>query len=1327
MKDTLPLSAAQLGIWLGQQLDPANPCYWTAEYVELRGELNLSALERAIADAAAESDALQMQFVVEDDQPRQRLARAHPAPLTVVDLTDLPAGERQQQAERWMQAQLQQPARLDRDVLWRCAVLRLQPDVHLWLLQAHHIVLDGFGFSLLMRRVAAGYGTHAAQSADVCARWPAVRPLHSFEPVLISDQQYSTSPQHSLDRNFWRTLMSDLPAPARLAAAHPVSHSVVRHTARIDHDSLQQWQRAARLHNVDWFCWLNAAVALWLHDQTGRAAITLGIPVMNRLGSPALNVACMQMNIVPLPLQIDRQLPFSALVMQVQQRWQSMRPHLRYRYEQMKQDLALHQQQRLFGPVVNLMPFERPLQFADLQAQVHPLSAGPVEDLAINILPQRDGCLVRLEGNPASYTSVALAAHMDTLLRQLQACARADHRPLHARIGHRYVEHFLLRGIDSVGSVTTVCEQLLRRVQQQPHATAISTPLGARMGYGQLLAAVQTLAGTLALQGIGSGDRVALLLPREPDTIVAMLAVLWTGAAYIPLDTQGPAQRRQRILQHAAPRALITRSNLLPPDLPEPLSLILLDQLSRQVPTPLPLINPRKVDDTAPAYLIYTSGSTGTPNGVVVTHAALAHFVSAASVRYRITEQDRVLQFAPLHFDASVEEIFLTLMNGAHLILRDDDMLTSWPAFLAFCEQHRISVLDLPTALWHEWVFAIEHQTALPPDCIRTVIIGGEAALPAQVMLWRRRVPGSIRLINTYGPTETTVVCTSADLAGPDTHANADTVTIGTPLSGVACLILDADLLPVPHGEPGELCILGPTLAQGYWQDSALTAQRFVTLQHWPGKPRVYRSGDRVRRAENGDPIHLGRLDDEVKISGQRIAPASVEAVLTSHPAVKECAVLAVQQTTQLQLVAFVGTDTALNTSSVRQWLQTRLLPAAIPAQLIFLPRLPRNANNKIDRKELLHLWEQDHAHTWTNASTQSDVSLSPLEQQIAEIWHSVIGVKPATAQDDFFTLGGKSLQVIQLANRLGSRFAVPIPAVLIFRQPSLTAMADAIAALSAAADADVPTIEASAAALAPLVELQAGTGAPIFCLHPADGMSWCYLGLAQHLPHQRLIGIQSPALRGNPPADYESVIAHYLELIRGAQSHGPYHLLGWSSGGALAHSLAAALQQQGETVTSLFLLDAFPADHWRDAPTPTRRDALLMLLDDIAHAHDEQGRDRNETDLFACLQRPGGSLSGFDAKTLERLIDTALCNMQLFRSARHPVFSGDILFFRANQRTPDQPDWHSWRPYVQGNIDIVSLDCNHFAIHQRGPMSSISRVIAQRQARQSHLLRENA
>ncbi|WP_374351941.1 amino acid adenylation domain-containing protein [Chitinimonas sp.] len=1304
----LPLSQAQLGIWFGQALDPANPSYWTAEALDLRGPLDLARLERAMRALLDHCESLRMVFGSDDAgqlwQTPQPLADNWRLPLLDLSTHVQP----QQAAQAHIDGQLQQAADLTVGPLYRCGLLKLAPDHHRLWLAAHHIALDGYGYALLFQALAERYRDQAAALPD----W-------GMQALIDEEQAYRQSPAWLRDQAFWLQAMAAAKPPALLAPPRPLAYRVARLAGELPEASWHACQQAARALAVDAPVLLVAAIAAWLYQQSGEAAQTLGWPVMNRLGSLAINRPCMAMNIVPLPLLIDPNAGLDALVQQLLAQLRAIRPHQRYRHEQLRRDLGrIGGDKRLFGAVVNLMPFERTLAFGELAAQPLALAAGPVEDLAINLLPGPGGMHIALHAHPDAYPPERLAVLQPSLFAALDALWRDVREPLAQALPAvarpPKADLAIVHGEPLAEPAPDVLHAFARHAALHAQQIALQTPDGTVVSYGELLAQVQQLAGRLRRHGVVPGAGVAILVPRAPQTVAALLAVLWAGAAYLPLDPAAPPARIAELLNDAAPQLMITE----PAHAALAGSVPLLCFEGQCRCSGELLLAPAALPADAPAYLMYTSGSSGRPKRVQIARNALNHFLAAANQRYRFGPADRVLQFAPLHFDASVEEIFLSLSQGASLVLRSEAMLMSLPRFLAECARLRISVLDLPTAFWHELVHCLDQGEPQLPASLRLLIIGGEAALAERLAQWRRLAPPDLVLLNSYGPTETTVICSTALLAGPHASASmAAVLPIGRPLPGVSLLVVDGQLQPVALGEIGELCVLGPVLASGYPGNAAETRQRFVALPSLPGSPRAYRTGDLARLAADGQLYYQGRLDDEFKLSGQRIAPAEVESALLRCTGISEAAVLGQTLAGGIKrLVAFVvmhpqPPQPASEVAALRSQLLQQLPAVAVPGVYRWLDSLPRNANGKIDRPQLAALLQQ--AEPDAPAAAQDSI-LTEMERQVAAVWREVLACGPLAPNDDFFALGGKSLQAIQVANRLQQRLGQAVTVAALFSHPSLAALAHSLERSRAAQTGHRPPETGSP--FAPMLTIQPGDGPALFCLHPAEGLAWCYFGLAPYLPRVPLYGLQAAGLSGALPASFASQVEAAMASLRSVQPQGPYRLLGWSSGGALAQALAVALQEAGEEVDMLALLDAYPAECWVGKPPPCERDALEALLDISGDsARDAAGQPLSIDAMLALLRRPGSPLAGFDAARISNLQTVALHTMQLFRSHATPRYHGDLLLFRATRRPGGGPDWQHWQAWIHGDIDCIDVDASHATMTSPLALQTIGPALAAR------------
>jgi len=1285
----LPLSAAQYGIWMGQQMVPDSPAYLTAEAIELNGELDVSAFSQSVIEVLNNAKSLHMRFQLEGEQLWQLPQMPSEAPLQVYDLRDQP--NPQAAAQQWMQRSLATLCNPTCDPLYQTALLQTADQQHLWYLQVHHIALDGFGYSLLVQAVAARYSARVQnQPLPALADW-------SLDKIILAEQNYQKADKFQTSKQFWLQHLAHAPSASTLAAAQEFSDEVIRHSQLLSPAQIGVFELAARQCGQDWGSWMLAAIGCWLAKQSGQRQLTFGLPVMNRLGTPALGVPCMAMNIVPFSISIDPDQDMQTLSKQVADSMRAIRPHLAYRYGWIRQDLGLMDvQKHLFNQAVNLMPFDRYAPFAGLTSLIHPISAGPVKDLNISVSVLNAQWRLSLEANPNAYPAAKLAQLHEDLQQWLFSLAAHPAQSGMASLLQDLPPLSVLHGPVLEQAASPVMQRIMDQALSRPQAIALEHE-GVQISYQQLLAKVQTLAARLQLEGLQAEERVVILLPRSPQAIIAILATLWAGAYYVPLDPQGPSSRLTMVLDDAKPRLILSLQCWA--DKVGKHAALYLDLPSD---SPVNLPPPCLMQAEQPAYLLYTSGSTGKPNGVLLGHGALAHFVASAGQLYQISANERILQFAPLHFDASIEEIFLALCYGATLVLRNEAMLDSMATFVSNIEQLQISVLDLPTAFWHELAHALTAPMAAQLAGLRLTIIGGEAAQPERAGRWQALLPDSI-LLNSYGPTEASIIATSAVLSGQAAvWDGSDRLPIGLPRAGVTVVIVDESLYPVAAGQPGELLICGDALALGYSNQQALSASRFIQLHSLPGQLRAYRTGDRAC-LQNGQLYFLGRLDHELKISGLRIDPADIENAILSHPAIREVAVVGVERGGLAAYLVVTAKHDGLQ-AELHSQLADILPMAAIPDHWFFVDHLPRNVNGKIDRKQLACLLSERAAPLMPEASL--------LEQKIMQVWYQVLGVMPANIHSNFFELGGKSLQAIQVAGQLGRELQRDITVSALFNHNTVHALAKALNAPAA----HRPPAAAEDHAFSPLLTIQRGSLPALFCLHPAEGLSWCYLGLARYLPDTAIYGLQATGIETSLPSSFDAMVSEYVQRVRQQQATGPYRLLGWSLGGGLAQAMAVQLQAAGEQVELLALMDSYPVAAWQQRPLPTMHDALVTVLSVNGEVDaDSQGLSLSQEAIYQRLLRPGSPLATLGRSALERLAESALHGMQLFRRSQTSSYHGDLLLFHAGQNPDDAPQPASWHPYVQGQFDCVVIDCNHFGMSDPAPMAVIGRELAKR------------
>lgn len=1310
-----PLSAAQQGIWLGQQLDPQSPLYNTAECLEISRPLDTALFERSLHQMVTEAETLNLRFDTQGEYPVQYLDPRLSWSIEHLDLSS--TADPRRAAWDWMRQNLSQTVNLNAEKLFAQALIRAAPNCYFWYQRIHHIAIDGYGSSLLVRRVAEIY-TALTQGQPVPPT-----PFAGLQAVLEEDHAYQSSDQRLRDRAYWLNALRDAPEPVSLGhGTAPASAFCLRQSDALLPEAFERLQAVARQIGASWPDLLLAATAVYLHRATGAVDLILGLPMMGRLGSAALRVPAMVMNIVPLRVFMSPGLRFSDLVEQIGQRLRALRPHHRYRYEQLRRDLKrVGGGRRLFGPIVNIMPFDYAVRFGHTTGIAHNISAGPVEDLSINIRTRAEGRELKIDwdGNPACYTPEELAQHQQKWLAGLHSVLDDSDQVIESSTslisGLNGFAGSIIQGEPLDAPVQFVLDRFIEQACLRPHTKAVMAD-GLSLTYDELLKRSQDLGSRLVAAGAKPGQIVAIHLPRSGDTIVAILGVLFSGAAYLALDPEASTARNASLLKDAQSILLITKAGHEPQSVPDLPPQFLLDHQDR-CPLAQTLAQPK---NNTLAYIVYTSGSTGRPKGVMIDHLALASFVSGALKRYGVRPEDRLLQFASLHFDASVEEIFLTLCSGATLVLREESMLQSIPSFLRACEEKRITLLDLPTAFWHELAFCLSNRQATLPTSLRMVIIGGEAAHPERISQWHSVVGDQVTLLNTYGPSETTVVATVAALE-PGCAWQGD-VPIGRPLPGVDVAVLDSAGYPVPVGQRGELYVLGPTLAQGYLGKAQLTADRFVCLNQFPDQPRAYGTGDQVLIRQDGQLAFVGRLDAEFKISGHRVDPAEIEAVLSAIPGIREVAVVGYSLPEGIKrLCAFLVAETPHPPVQMLRRYLVRFLPAAVvPAGFNFTDSLPKTSSGKVDRAAL-----RNRSPEWLTEHTLT--SVSPLEALILQTWEAILGQQGLTVQDNFFELGGQSLQTIQVANWLSAKLGCEIAIATIFRYSTAAELAKV---LNSKVQVDMGQIDVQflppepnlpKTLFAPLLPITEGQQRPLFCVHPAAGVSWCYMGLARHLGSQPpLYGLQSPyldteiSLEPITSDSWAQTIEQYLALIRQVQPRGPYRLLGWSFGGMIAQAMAAQLQQQGDKVERLILLDAYPGHHLRKRDRSDEQTALALLLQATGQTFSDPSQIPQERENVLAQLRQERLGSQLDPSRLNTLLEITKYNIELARQAPTPDrYHGDLIFFTAKQGRMDADLTHrAWYPFITGPIENYNLNAEHGHILTGDCLGAIAQAI---------------
>ncbi|MER7334034.1 MULTISPECIES: amino acid adenylation domain-containing protein [unclassified Micromonospora] len=1267
---TVPLLPVQEGLWFVELVHGRPGSHNVGLALALHGELDEDALEHVLTELSERHAAMRVQLAEEGGKPYQIVLPTVPVPVrrVAVDPTkDLAAAFDAEQAV---------PFDVTGERLLRATLFAVGPRRHALLVVMHHSVTDGASMDVLAEDFCTLYDAVVTGAA-----LPEPAPGSDYLSYVRRDGDRHQSRRAERARAYWMAELHDAPRLLPLPGAERSGvhgNRLVTLSRELPAPLVAAVNGCAAEVSATPFMVISAAAVTVLSRYGGGADMVLGVPLLNRNAPGRERLVALTADTLPIRLRFDRTTTsFTDLVNLVRGRVLNAMRH---------QDLPFHQVVRLLGgpPQGDAHPvFQVALNHG--RRRTAPVGAGglrverlavanttPALDLIVNITEHDTGITVYVEYDPDVLALDDVRRMADSLVLVLGEGVRRPDLPVVDLPLITPEERRRLVALAAGPALTVPAASLpdlfAAQVARQPAAPAVR--LGERVvSYGELNAAAEGVANSLRTAGLRSGEPVALLLDRSVEAVVAILGTLKAGGAYLPLDTRHPAPRLRHILTDSGARLLLTDRQVDALGLPGEVR-VLSPTAAAPAGGPLP-----SVDPAGPAYIMYTSGSTGMPKGVVISHRSVAAF--AADPAFAGPAHRRVLLHASLAFDASTYELWIPLLSGGEVVVApaggaDLDLL------LETIQVHGVTAALFTTALFN----LLSEHVARIPSTLREIWTGGEAAAPESV---RRVVTGCpwLTVVNAYGPTEVTTAATVHHVRGPS-GCDGGPVPIGVPLSGTQVHVLDERREPVPVGVVGEVHVAGEGLALGYLNRPDLTAERFVDDPFGPAGSRMYRTGDLARRDGDGVLTFAGRVDDQVKIRGFRIEPREVESLLTAHPAVARAAVQArpvrPDRPDERQLVAYVvpapeapvRTDADL-TQVLRNDLGRQVPDYLVPGAVVQIPELPLTANGKLDVRALP---DPDVA-----VPVGPRQGRDPQEELLRAVFGEVLGCQVGV-DDDFFALGGHSLLAVRLVERIRVDVrgaALTVRDLFESRTP---------ANLSARLRGGTGSVDA----MSPLFVLRpAGDDVPLFCVHPAAGLGWPFARLLPVVPPGRpvyalqAVGLTSP---GHLPATLANMAADYVERIRAVRPEGPYHLLGWSFGGLLAHAVAVQLQEAGQAVGMLAVLDSYPQvqgdEDIDDLATVHRR--LLAELGAPQEVTAGFGGDR--TELRRLLLSGAATLTRtLPPERVDALIDVFVHNSGLALQPPVGTFRGDLHIVAAEESLAAGCSPKLWQPYVDGAV----------------------------------------
>jgi amino acid adenylation domain-containing protein len=1324
--DGYPLTALQQGMLFHSEFEAGSGTYHDVLTVTLDSTPATAPLRTALGDLTARHAVLRTSFDLTGfDEPVQLVHHRATVPLVEHDLSALDADTARARLLDWRTAETTAAFDWTRPPLLRVFLHRLPDGLGALTLSFHHAILDGWSVASLLTELLGRYHAHVTGTAAP----PLTPPAASPRDLVAAERAAVTSGEAAA---FWTATLADAPAtrlprlPRRPApptadarqasaaagATEPAPAGTEQTSAVVDAGVARRLRELAVRLRVPLRTVLLAAHLRVLGLLSGDPDVVTGVVGHARPESEA-GGEVLGLFLNTLPLRVDtRARTWSELVRRVFDAEVAVLAHREY---------PLFEVLRATG---RAEPFDAVFDYRDF----HVYAGLPGADGAPSIIA-RDFFEEINFGFCAAFTQVppgAMAAAGELALLINHHTGEFDREQI-VGIHHRYRAALAamaadpdgdprdpapLLGADAaavaswndtaadLGPPTTLPDLVYARAARQPDAPAvIDRPAhaagpadgdGGRVTtYGELTARADALAAELVAAGVGPDTLVAVHLPRSAELVVALLAVLRAGGAYLPLDTDYPVARLRLVLDDARPAAMLTgteHAGRLPFTGPT----VLIEAPHAGAPPPDGTVLPGQL-----ACVLYTSGSTGRPKGVMLEHAALVNHVRWSIEAFGFTPADRLAQRAPIGFDLATGEIFSALVSGAALVVVPSEVVADGDALAELLARERVTyLLTVPSLL----AIATEHGALGRCPDLRVVVSAGEAlSRPlADATIAQTRA----RVVNGYGPSEAAVLASwwpaddavpggavagGAVSGGPVSGgpvsggpvSGGATVPIGRGVSNTTMHVLDRDGRPLPVGTPGELFIGGAQLARGYHGRPGLTAERFVPDPSRPGA-RLYRTGDLVRWLPGGALEFLGRLDGQVKVRGVRIELGDVETALAGHPAVRHCVVVVREDLPGGPGLAGYVTGDGCDVAELRSHLRERLPEAMVPAALTVLDELPLLPNGKVHRAALPAPGAVARPY-WPPRD--------PVEARMATIWEDLFGIDRVGIGDDFFDLGGHSLLALRLTVRLRQEFGTELPVSAVLTSPTVMGLAD--------------VLRGGSTARGGLVTMRAdGDRPPLFVMHGLGGQVFRFLPLARRLgPDQPVYGITGRGLTGDerPHTDLDAMAADYAAQIRAVRPHGPYLLIGNCIGGNIAVEVARRLRAQGERVPLVMML-------WSHATRPvvesTLNDDTMLMMQALAGGPLDVDLDKlRELDPEERLRAVVEAASAEDRLAPDTAdLDQARAFLEIFRANAHAVgyhrprpYDGTVVHLYPR----DDPEYAPGYDYGWGELVSATLHCD--------------------------------
>jgi amino acid adenylation domain-containing protein len=1297
----VPLSAEQRRVWLHASQQPDLPIYNEPFTIHRRGSFDLPILEASLNEILRRHEVWRTSFSPEGEQlVHSQLQVA----LSLVDLSDLPPAEREAEALRLATEDAREPISINTVPLFRMRAVRMRVDEHRLYCTFHHIIFDGVSISdIFMPELSAIYAAFERGKPS-----PFAVPALQYGDYAIGRERRMASSKFQRHIAYWRKHLSgELPIlhlPEDHSRPSVASHRGSMECFEIPGELLENLRRLSGARGATPYITLLAAFAVLLFRYSGQNDLIIGSVASARRRSELESVIGYFLDTYAIRAKPVAKLRFSEFLVQVREAVLDGLDAAEVPFERVvhevnpKRDAGQHP---LFQAFFSMRPptpsFSEGWNLTQMDVTVD------TSKFVLHLeLGERSH---HIEGRFLYHTDIwdrstikRMAEHWLVLLRSI--CHNPD-----STLGSLPIltpgETSAVLGVGGWNDTSSSFPQepldalIERQVRRTPEAIAASFG-GERWSYQELNCRADTLAGLLRAAGAGRGSIVAIMLDRSLDMLAGLIAVLKTGAAYLPIDLRMPRERIALCLRDAEASAILTHSSLVPLIPSGATGAVFVDgdcKLSRLPAigacTLPPSRGARNLEDTA--YVIYTSGTTGAPKGVEISQRSLVNLLASMRMAPGFTAEDILLAVTPISFDIAALEMFLPLMCGGSVVIASREEVQDPHLLAGALRRSECTVMQATPATWRSLLLSGWNDAR--STCrhgmsrVLRILCGGEA-LPRE--LAGRLLATGAELWNMYGPTETTIWSLIHRVDGTIDNQTGP-ISVGKPIGNTTAYILDAQRELLPPGVAGELFLGGVGLAKGYRGQPSQTAERFVTVESVQGE-RLFRTGDLAVQRPDGNVEVLGRTDNQVKIRGHRVELEAVEAAVLQHPKVAGAAARAWPESVgEFRLSVYLTSRTVPPPSAaeMRTFLGAILPEYMIPSDFIVVAAIPLTAHGKVDRSRLPALAniENEPAH---------ETICSAEVLRLSAIWRDLLGKKHIGVDDNFFDLGGHSLLIVALQQRIAEEFSQQIPIAELFHSPTVRQQAEL-----AQRSEEKPVLPAGVMALRP-----GRNGRGIFWVH------YLRVDLAKELGDTQpfysvVLTREDCASLGETPTP-QSVATCLMHKILATQTKGPYSLGGFCLGGILAYEIACQMRTAGHEVSLVVLLDAPNPAYLQKCDSLARKFSYLGYLLKKAQRLGVHG---SFVYLFEHLRKRWAKRFGLRPARTEMRVAQEMCEVAM---ANHQPgqYDGAVLLLLAAERPPHKNYLAGWQEVVTGDLRIQYLNAHHDNLLKSKNLRSVAEAI---------------